>query len=88
MPEIARPLRVRLHSFASLHLRGDDDVVLAGASDASVAAEMQFKEKWIACLSFGEQTFHTITSDQEKKLHLEHNGPRVARVSVLEVCSN
>ncbi|KAK7246788.1 hypothetical protein RIF29_41658 [Crotalaria pallida] len=57
-----------------------------------IHAEMQFKDKWIACLSFGEQTFRTITSDHtdkpvwksEKKLLLEQNGPRVARVSVFE----
>ncbi|KAE9595087.1 hypothetical protein Lal_00041270 [Lupinus albus] len=55
-------------------------------------AEMQFKDKWIACLSFGEQTFRTITShhtdqplwNSEKKLLLDHNGPRLARISVFE----
>ncbi|MED6114062.1 phosphatidylserine decarboxylase, partial [Stylosanthes scabra] len=55
-------------------------------------AEMQFKDKWIACLSLGEQTFRTKTSDNtdkpvwnsEKKLLLEQNGPHVARISVYE----
>ncbi|XP_057429028.1 phosphatidylserine decarboxylase proenzyme 2-like [Lotus japonicus] len=55
-------------------------------------AEMQFKDKWIACLTLGEQTFRTKTSEQtnkpiwnsEKKLLLEQNGPHVARISVFE----
>lgn len=55
-------------------------------------AEMKFKDRWLACLSFGEQTFRTQTSDQtdkpvwnsEKKLLLEKNGPHVARISVFE----
>ncbi|KAJ1419916.1 Zinc-binding ribosomal protein [Sesbania bispinosa] len=55
-------------------------------------AEMKFKDKWIACLSLGEQTFRTKTSEQtdkpvwnsEKKLLLEQNGPHVARISVYE----
>ncbi|OMO86881.1 Calcium-binding EF-hand [Corchorus olitorius] len=29
-----------------------------------VNAEMKFKDKWLACVSFGEQTFRTKTSDQ------------------------
>lgn len=59
---------------------------------ALLRAEMQFKDKWIACLSLGEQTFRTKSSDQtdkpvwnsEKKLLLEQNGPHIARVSVYE----
>ncbi|KAK7328205.1 hypothetical protein VNO77_22307 [Canavalia gladiata] len=55
-------------------------------------AEMKFKDKWIACLSLGEQTFRTNISDHtdkpvwnsEKKLLLEQNGPHVARISVFE----
>jgi len=31
---------------------------------ALLRAEMQFKDKWIACLSLGEQTFRTKSSDQ------------------------
>ncbi|GAU40123.1 hypothetical protein TSUD_389720 [Trifolium subterraneum] len=62
---------------------------------ALLRAEMQFKDKWIACLSLGEQTFRTKSSEQtdkpvwnsEKKLLLEQNGPHIARVSVFEVCS-
>ncbi|OMP06120.1 Calcium-binding EF-hand [Corchorus capsularis] len=57
-----------------------------------IKAEMKFKDKWLACVSFGEQTFRTKTSDQtdkpswncERKLLLERNGPRVARISVFE----
>ncbi|KAF7127833.1 hypothetical protein RHSIM_Rhsim11G0134200 [Rhododendron simsii] len=44
-----------------------------------VSAEMKFKDKWMACISFGEQTCRT-----EKKLLLERNGPRVARITVFE----
>ncbi|KAG6409174.1 hypothetical protein SASPL_132208 [Salvia splendens] len=55
-------------------------------------AEMRFKDKWLACVSLGEQTFRTAISDQtdqpvwnsEKKLLLEKNGARVARISVFE----
>ncbi|KAL7175678.1 hypothetical protein ACSBR2_029297 [Camellia fascicularis] len=57
-----------------------------------IGAEMKFKDKWLACISFGEQTFRTAISDHtdkpiwnsEKKLLLERNGPRVARISVFE----
>ncbi|CAL5418022.1 unnamed protein product [Camellia sinensis] len=57
-----------------------------------IGAEMKFKDKWLACVSFGEQTFRTAISDHtdkpiwnsEKKLLLERNGPRVARISVFE----
>jgi phosphatidylserine decarboxylase len=57
-----------------------------------ISAEMKFKDKWMACISFGEQTFRTEVSDHtekpawnsEKKLLLERNGPRVARISVFE----
>jgi phosphatidylserine decarboxylase len=56
---------------------------------------MKFKDKWLACVSFGEQTFRTEISDttqtpiwnSEKKLLLEKNGPSLARVSVFEVSS-
>ncbi|KAF4348336.1 hypothetical protein G4B88_002233 [Cannabis sativa] len=56
------------------------------------SAEMKFKDKWLACVSFGEQTFRTQISDQtdkpvwnsEKKLLLEKDGPHVARISVFE----
>ncbi|OAY45023.1 phosphatidylserine decarboxylase proenzyme 2 [Manihot esculenta] len=57
-----------------------------------ISAEMKFKDKWLACVSIGEQTFRTEISDQtekpvwnsEKKLLLEKNGPHVARISVFE----
>ncbi|KVI10971.1 C2 calcium/lipid-binding domain, CaLB [Cynara cardunculus var. scolymus] len=44
------------------------------------SAEMKFKDKWLACISIGEQTFRT----QEKKFLVEKNGPHLARVSVFE----
>ncbi|KAI8026284.1 Phosphatidylserine decarboxylase proenzyme 2 [Camellia lanceoleosa] len=64
-----------------------------------ISAEMKFKDKWLACISFGEQTFRTDVSDHtdkpiwnsEKKLLLESNGPHVARISVFEtnrLCKN
>ncbi|CAN6922464.1 phosphatidylserine decarboxylase proenzyme 3 [Brassica napus] len=57
-----------------------------------IGAEMKFKDKWLACVSFGEQTFRTGISDStdkpiwnsEKKLLLEKNGPSLARISVFE----
>ncbi|CAN0921318.1 Phosphatidylserine decarboxylase proenzyme 2 [Linum grandiflorum] len=57
-----------------------------------ISAEMKFKDKWLACVSLGEQTFRTETSDQtdrpvwnsEKKLLLEKNGPHILRISVFE----
>ncbi|XP_010536896.2 PREDICTED: LOW QUALITY PROTEIN: phosphatidylserine decarboxylase proenzyme 3-like [Tarenaya hassleriana] len=57
-----------------------------------IGAEMEFKDKWLACVSFGEQTFRTEISDNtdkpiwnsEKKLLLERNGPSLARISVFE----
>ncbi|KAL9321425.1 hypothetical protein ACSQ67_013264 [Phaseolus vulgaris] len=59
---------------------------------ALLSAEMKFKDKWIACVSLGEQTFRTNTSEStdkpvwnsEKKLLLEQNGAHVARISVFE----
>eukprot|EP00249_Psilotum_nudum_P020373 c27674_g1_i1 orf=474-2495(-) len=55
-------------------------------------AQMQFKDRWLACVSLGEQTFRTSTSNHtdkpiwksEKKIALEANGPRIARISVFE----
>ncbi|GAB2218846.1 hypothetical protein Droror1_Dr00002078 [Drosera rotundifolia] len=57
-----------------------------------ISADMKFKDKWLACVSVGEQTFRTDVSDQtekpvwnsEKKFLLESKGPHVARVSVYE----
>ncbi|KAK4804901.1 hypothetical protein SAY86_004718 [Trapa natans] len=56
------------------------------------SAEMKFKDRWLACVSLGEQTFRTNTSDHtdkpvwnsEKKLLLERNGPHIARISIFE----
>ncbi|KAI3675880.1 hypothetical protein L1987_85476 [Smallanthus sonchifolius] len=57
-----------------------------------ISAEMKLKDKWLACISIGEQTFRTAISEQtnkpvwnsEKKFVLEKNRPRFAKVSVFE----
>uniref|UniRef100_A0A0D9VAJ8 Phosphatidylserine decarboxylase proenzyme 2 n=1 Tax=Leersia perrieri TaxID=77586 RepID=A0A0D9VAJ8_9ORYZ len=57
-----------------------------------VKADMQFKDKFIACLSLGERTYRTEKSDNtstpvwnsEKKVVVETNGPHIARISVFE----
>ncbi|KAI4375553.1 hypothetical protein MLD38_013409 [Melastoma candidum] len=57
-----------------------------------VKAELQFKDRWMACVSLGEQAFRTEISDDtdkpvwnsEKKLLLEKNGPHIARISLYE----
>ncbi|XP_076936567.1 phosphatidylserine decarboxylase proenzyme 2-like [Bidens hawaiensis] len=57
-----------------------------------ISAEMKAKDKWLACVSIGEQTFRTRVSDQtdkpvwnsEKKFVLEKNGAHIAKVSVFE----
>lgn len=57
-----------------------------------IEAEMEYKDKWFACVSLGEQTFKTVTSNHtykpiwksEKKVALEANGPRIVRISVFE----
>ncbi|XP_019232956.1 PREDICTED: phosphatidylserine decarboxylase proenzyme 2-like isoform X3 [Nicotiana attenuata] len=57
-----------------------------------ISAEMKFKDKWLVCISLGEQTFRTHVSDQtdkptwnsEKKLLLERHGAHIARISVFE----
>ncbi|KAM1014489.1 phosphatidylserine decarboxylase proenzyme 3-like isoform X1 [Malus sylvestris] len=88
--------RLHLHSRAksvSHHKRLDDAGDFAGIALLTlVQAEMKFKDKWLACLAFGEQTFRTNISPQtdkpvwnsEKKLLLEKNGPHVARISIFE----
>ncbi|XP_074292959.1 phosphatidylserine decarboxylase proenzyme 2-like [Silene latifolia] len=79
------------HSPARFKLIAADD--FAGiALFTLISAKMQFKDKWMACVSLGEQTFRTHVTDNtdepvwnsEKKLLLESNGPRLARVSVYE----
>ncbi|KAM1248349.1 hypothetical protein ACFX2J_044174 [Malus domestica] len=88
--------RLHLHSRAksvSHHKRLDDAGDFAGIALLTlVQAEMKFKDKWLACLAFGEQTFRTNISPQtdkpvwnsEKKLLLEKNGPHLARISIFE----
>ncbi|KAL5219883.1 hypothetical protein ABZP36_024596 [Zizania latifolia] len=57
-----------------------------------VKADMQFKDKFFACLSLGERTYRTDKSDStsspvwnsEKKVVVETNGPHIARISVFE----
>ncbi|EPS66941.1 hypothetical protein M569_07835, partial [Genlisea aurea] len=96
-------LRQRLHLLRHRfrrHHRGDPRIEkLLKEEDFSgiallrlISAEMKFKDKWLACVSLGEQTFRTAVSDQtdkpiwnsEKKILLERNGARVARLSVFE----
>ncbi|PIN09573.1 Phosphatidylserine decarboxylase [Handroanthus impetiginosus] len=97
-------LRQRLHLHRPhfrLHGRGSDSglgKILKEEDFAGIAffrligAEMKFKDKWLACVSLGEQTFRTGISDHtdrpvwnsEKKLVLERNGAHVARISVFE----
>ncbi|XP_028202202.1 phosphatidylserine decarboxylase proenzyme 2-like isoform X3 [Glycine soja] len=91
--------RLRLHFRRRRSGNGSSGHKLLNADDfagiallALLRAEMKFKDKWIACLSLGEQTFRTNTSDHtdkplwnsEKKLLLEKNGAHVARISVFE----
>ncbi|XP_073118870.1 phosphatidylserine decarboxylase proenzyme 2-like isoform X1 [Henckelia pumila] len=57
-----------------------------------IGAEMDFKDKWLACVTLGEQTFRTAISDHtdrpiwnsERKLLLDKNGAHSARISVFE----
>ncbi|KAF8646803.1 hypothetical protein HU200_065601 [Digitaria exilis] len=91
--------RLRLHRRS--RGGGDDDSSSAKAIAADefagiarihiVKADMQFKDKFFACLSLGERTYRTETSDniiadklQEKKVIVETNGPHIARISVFE----
>ncbi|GMP80791.1 hypothetical protein CsSME_00035771 [Camellia sinensis var. sinensis] len=90
--------RLHLHRGGSGSHSGSHSKLHAAEDFAGIAlvkligAEMKFKDKWLACISFGEQTFRTAISDHtdkpiwnsEKKLLLERNGPRVARISVFE----
>ena len=39
-------------------------VNLSGGLLLMMQAQMQFKDKWFACVSLGEQTFRTVTSVQ------------------------
>ncbi|WOL01555.1 phosphatidylserine decarboxylase proenzyme 2 isoform X2 [Canna indica] len=57
-----------------------------------ISAEMQFKDRWLACLSLGERTYRTDISDHtdkpiwksEKKVVIERDGPHIARISIFE----
>ncbi|PWA78662.1 phosphatidylserine decarboxylase 3 [Artemisia annua] len=75
-----------------LHRRTTHDDFAGIALLTLISAEMQFKDKWLACISLGEQTFRTNTSHQtdkpvwnsEKKFLLEKNGAHIAKLSVFE----
>ncbi|XP_031132267.1 phosphatidylserine decarboxylase proenzyme 3-like [Ipomoea triloba] len=62
------------------------------ASLRLISAEMKFKDKWLACITLGLQTFRTHVSDHTdkptwnsvRKLLLERNGAHIARISVFE----
>ncbi|XP_004485545.1 phosphatidylserine decarboxylase proenzyme 2-like isoform X2 [Cicer arietinum] len=79
-------------SSSSTHKLLSADTFTGIALFTLLRAEMQFKDKWIACISLGEQTFRTKSSqhtdkplwNSEKKLLLEQNGPHIARISVFE----
>ncbi|WRX13435.1 hypothetical protein QQP08_005922 [Theobroma cacao] len=64
--------RLRLHRHRHHRTRGSSSQQKLNAAEdfAGIAlltlinAEMKFKDKWLACVSFGEQTFRTNISDQ------------------------
>ncbi|KAL3382476.1 hypothetical protein AABB24_002146 [Solanum stoloniferum] len=90
--------RLRLHSRRSSTSHPQTSKILKEEDFAGIAliriisAEMKFKDKWLACITLGEQTFRTHVSDQtdkptwnsEKKLLLEKHGAHLARISVFE----
>ncbi|KAH0733689.1 hypothetical protein KY289_004877 [Solanum tuberosum] len=90
--------RIRLHSRRSSASHPQTSKILKEEDFAGIAliriisAEMKFKDKWLACITLGEQTFRTHVSDQtdkptwnsEKKLLLEKHGAHLARISVFE----
>ncbi|KAG2603433.1 phosphatidylserine decarboxylase proenzyme 2-like [Panicum virgatum] len=90
--------RLRLHR---RRRSGDDSAsakAIAADEFAGIAririlkADMQFKDKFFACLSLGDRTYRTDKSDNtqtpvwdsEKKVIVETNGPHIARISVFE----
>ncbi|KAJ0973156.1 hypothetical protein J5N97_021115 [Dioscorea zingiberensis] len=86
-----RFLRRRSPSPGSLNVTVAED--FAGIARIElISAEMQFKDRWLACLSLGERTYKTVISDHtdkpvwksEKKIVLEKHGPHIARISVFE----
>ncbi|KAH0784655.1 hypothetical protein KY290_004253 [Solanum tuberosum] len=90
--------RLRLHSRRTSASHPQTSKILKEEDFAGIAliriisAEMKFKDKWLACITLGEQTFRTHVSDQtdkptwnsEKKLLLEKHGAHLARISVFE----
>ncbi|XP_078433791.1 phosphatidylserine decarboxylase proenzyme 2-like [Wolffia australiana] len=84
--------RSQNHDSDSSHKRVNSDDFAGIVCFKIISAEMKFKDKWFACLSLGERTFRTATSDHtanpvwnsEKKLIFERDGPNIARVSVFE----
>ncbi|KAI7751965.1 hypothetical protein M8C21_022061, partial [Ambrosia artemisiifolia] len=83
----------RANGSRSLHTKLSNLEDFAGIALVTIiSAEMRFKDKWLACISIGEQTFRTEVSEQtmkpqwnsEKKFVLERNGPHVAKISVFE----
>ncbi|KAL4556048.1 hypothetical protein LXL04_038686 [Taraxacum kok-saghyz] len=90
---IKKKLHLHRRPAASQHAKLNRDEDFAGIALVTlISAEMKFKDKWLACISIGEQTFRTDTSDQtnmptwnsEKKFVLESNGPHMAKISVFE----
>ncbi|KAJ9561434.1 hypothetical protein OSB04_006594 [Centaurea solstitialis] len=93
-PSIRHKIKHKFHlhrpSTTSHHSNLDDFAGIALVT--LISAEMKFKDKWLACISIGEQTFRTDVSDQtnnpiwnsEKKFLVEKNGPHLAKVSVFE----
>ncbi|KAG5625485.1 hypothetical protein H5410_010703, partial [Solanum commersonii] len=78
--------RLRLHSRRNSASHPQTSKILKEEDFAGIAliriisAEMKFKDKWLACITLGEQTFRT----HEKKLLLEKQGAHLARISVFE----
>ncbi|KAL6329820.1 hypothetical protein AAG906_037532 [Vitis piasezkii] len=63
----------KIHHSSHRHVSSSHNKRLAAEDFAGIAlltlhgAEMKFKDKWLACVSVGEQTFRTETSDQTDK---------------------
>nr|KAJ0198114.1 hypothetical protein LSAT_V11C700373060 [Lactuca sativa] len=90
---IKQKLHLHRRPAASQHAKLNSHETFVGIALVTlINAEMKFKDKWLACISIGEQTFRTDISDQtniptwnsEKKFVLELNGPHIAKISVFE----
>ncbi|KAI3752806.1 hypothetical protein L2E82_24843 [Cichorium intybus] len=90
---IKQKLHLRRRPATSQHAKLNSHENFVGIALVTlINAEMKFKDKWLACISIGEQTFRTDVSDQtsmptwnsEKKFVLESNGPHIAKISVFE----